>query len=192
MADKIKNFDRSFPCSFLLKNFFHLNGIDVKRFASVLRSDGVLKLRNLFSRHSANQSPPSNFILRHVNTDSSSDGGGGGSTDARHTNSMRADNSTDMAGNSHRDSTHTDNTHNPVIQTQFRPKPEHPNAAREQKRILRPPMQLREVFSSPLFYLPMIRREVQQEASDFSSGATGARQPRNDVEVVARSIIAVV
>jgi hypothetical protein len=34
-------------------------------------------------------------------------------------------------------------------------------------------MQSKEVFSSSLFYLPMIRREVQQEASDFSSGATG-------------------
>ena len=132
-------------------------------------------------RNGANQSAPSNFILRHVNTDSSSDGGGGGSTDARHTNSMKAHNSTDMAGNSHRDS-----THNPVIQTQFRPKPAHQNAAREQKRILRPPMQLREVFSSSLFYLPMIRRGVQQKASDFSSGATGARQARNGVEVVAR------
>jgi len=93
------------------------------------------------------------FMLRHVNTDSSNDGGGGGSTDARHTNSMKAYNSTDMAGNSHRDSTHSSH---PGIQTQFRPKPEHQNAAREQKRILRRPMQLREVFSSSLFYLPMI------------------------------------
>ena len=100
-------------------------------------------------RNGANQSPPSNFILRHVNTDSSNDGGGGGSTDARHTNSMKAYNSTDMAGNNHRDSTHI---HNPDSQTQFRPKPEHQNAAREQKRIPRPPMQLREVFSSSLFY----------------------------------------
>src|SRR5260370_24873591 len=105
-------------------------------------------------------------------------GGGGSSPDARHTNSMKAYNSTDMAGNSHRDSTHMDSTH-PGIQTQFRPKPEHQNAAREQKRILRPPMQLREVFSSSLFYLPMIRREAHQEPSDFSSGATGPRQPRN-------------
>ena len=70
-------------------------------------------------------------MLRHVNTDSSNDGGGGGSTDARHTNSMKAYNSTDMAGNSHRDSTHSSH---PGIQTQFRPKPEHQNAAREQKR----------------------------------------------------------
>ena len=59
------------------------------------------------------------------------------------------------------DNSHTDNTHihnpgshsriHPAIQTQFRPKPEHQNAAREQKRIPRPPMQLREVFSSSLF-----------------------------------------
>ena len=91
-----------------------------------------------------------------VNIDSSNDGGGGGSTDARHTNSMKAHNSTDMAGNSRKDSTHTDSTHSnhPVIQTQFRPKPEHQTAAREQKQILRPPMQLTKVFSCSLSYLP--------------------------------------
>src|SRR6266404_6664158 len=103
---------------------------------------------------------------------------------------MKAYNSTDMAGNSHRDSTHTDRSH-PVVQTQLRPKPEHQNAAREQKRILRPSIQLRGVFSSSLFYLPMIRREVQEEASDFSSGATSGRPPRNGVEVVARRVIVV-
>jgi hypothetical protein len=88
---------------------------------------------------------------------------------------MKAYNNTDMAGNSRRD-----NTHSPVIQTQFQPKPEHQNAAREQKRILRPPMQSRKVFSSSLFYPPIIRREVQEEASGFSSGATVARQPRKN------------
>ncbi len=55
MADKIKNFDRSFPCSFALKDFFDGNGFDVKRFTSMRCPDGVFKLCNFFRRHSPNQ-----------------------------------------------------------------------------------------------------------------------------------------
>src|SRR5260370_21748655 len=83
----------------------------------------VIKALNLsiFRSETAFHCSPDPLRLgRHVNTDSSSDGGGGGSTDARHTNSMQTYNSTDMAGNSHRDSTHS--TH-PGIQTPFQPKP---------------------------------------------------------------------
>ena len=84
-------------------------------------------------------------------TDSSNDNGGGGSTDVRQTNSMKVHSSrNDMVGSSHKDNTQRDSNHSPDIQTQFQPKPEHQNGAREQKRILRPPMQLREVFSSSL------------------------------------------
>ena len=48
MTDKIENFNLSFPCSLTLENFFHRNGFDVKRFATMRRSDGIFKLRNLF------------------------------------------------------------------------------------------------------------------------------------------------
>ena len=57
MADKIENFNRSFPCGLTLENFFYRNGFDVKRFATVGCSDCIFKLRNLFRRHSLNQTP---------------------------------------------------------------------------------------------------------------------------------------
>src|SRR6266699_3382525 len=57
MADKIKNFDRSFPCSVALNDLFYGNGFDVERFATVRCADGVFKLRNFFRRHSHNQTP---------------------------------------------------------------------------------------------------------------------------------------
>src|SRR5438552_3771703 len=51
MTDKIENFNLPFPCSLTLENFFHRNGFDVKRFATMRRADGIFKLRNLFRRH---------------------------------------------------------------------------------------------------------------------------------------------
>ena len=48
MTNKIENFNLSFPCSLILENFFHRDGLDVKRFATMRRSDGIFKLRNLF------------------------------------------------------------------------------------------------------------------------------------------------
>ena len=57
MADKIENFNRSFPYGLTLENFFYRNGFDVKRFATVGCSDCIFKLRNLFRRHSLNQTP---------------------------------------------------------------------------------------------------------------------------------------
>jgi hypothetical protein len=46
--DQQENFNLSFPCSLILENFFHRHGLDVKRFATMRRSDGIFKLRNLF------------------------------------------------------------------------------------------------------------------------------------------------
>ena len=96
--------------------------------------------------------PSGLYVLRQLSTNSGNDDGGGGNSGARRTNS-KADNShsTDTAGNSHRGSTHN----NPDSQPQLRPKPERQNAAREQKPIRLPPMQLREVFSYnfPFFFV---------------------------------------
>src|SRR4029077_18291050 len=100
--------------------------------------------------------------LLQLSTDGgSNDDGGRNRLDARRTSRMKTPHSSrcrsmDTVDNSHTDKTHIHNpgshsrTH-PAIQTQFQPKPEHQNAAREQKRIPRQPMQLREVFSSSLF-----------------------------------------
>ena len=62
MADKIENFNRSFPCGLTLENFFYRNGFDVKRFATVGCSDCIFKLRNLFRRHSLNQTPSRRYF----------------------------------------------------------------------------------------------------------------------------------
>jgi hypothetical protein len=112
-------------------------------------------------------------ILRRLSTGGNNDDDGGGSNDARRTSSMKAYNnhSTDTVGSIRNPDTHNRNPdsriHNPgsrirspdshSLQTQFRPKPEHRNAALKQKRIHLPPMQLREPFSNSLFYLPQMR-----------------------------------
>jgi hypothetical protein len=65
--------------------------------------------------------------------------------------------STDTVGNSR-----MGNIHNslPDLRTQFRTKRRHQNAVRERKQVPLPPTQLREVFSSSLFYLPLIKQQV--------------------------------
>ena len=97
-----------------------------------------------------------------------------------------------------------DNTHihnpgshsriHPAIQTQFRPKPEHQNAAREQKRIPRPPMQLKEVFSSSLFYphrliqlrLPSLSSQYFVSKASYLVGMGGVREPIDPLSVDAQ------
>jgi hypothetical protein len=49
----------------------------------------------------------------------------------------------------------------PGLQIRFRTRPAHQNAVPKQKRIHLPPMQLREVVSSSLFYLPVIKQQVR-------------------------------
>jgi hypothetical protein len=91
------------------------------------------------------------IILRQLSTDGgSNDDGGRNRLAARRTSRMKAPHSSGSRSMDTVDNAHTDNTHihnpgshsrtHPAIQTQFRPKPEHQNAAREQKRIPRPPM----------------------------------------------------
>src|ERR1700722_10888110 len=107
--------------------------------------------------------------------------------------------SMDMVDNSHTDNTHIHNpgSHrriHPAIQTQFRPKPEHQNAAREQKRIPRPPMQLREVFSSSLFYphrlmqlrLPSLSSQYFVSKASYLVGMGGVREPIDPLSVDAQ------
>jgi hypothetical protein len=53
MTDKIENFNGPFPCSLILENFFHRNGFDVERFATMRRSNGVFEFRNLSRWHSS-------------------------------------------------------------------------------------------------------------------------------------------
>jgi hypothetical protein len=75
------------------------------------------------------------------------------------------------------DNTHTDNSHirspgshsysTPGTQIRFRLTRQRPNAAPKQKRIHLPPMQLREVVSSSLFYLPVIQQWVRRKVSRF-------------------------
>jgi hypothetical protein len=80
-----------------------------------------------------------------TNGGSDDDGGGGNSNDARRTNSTTVHSSShnmDMVG-----SIHTDNIRIRNPDSQFRPKSERQNAARERKPIHLPPMQLREAFS---------------------------------------------
>jgi hypothetical protein len=92
-----------------------------------------------------------------------------------------------MVGNNHRGNTHsTPDSRNslPGIQTQFRPKPERQNAAPERKPIHLPPMLLREPFSSSLFYLPIIRREVRQKASRSPSGRDRRTSKRQRTDTV--------
>ena len=109
-------------------------------------------------------------MLRQLITDDdgNNDDGGGGNIGARRTNS-KADSSrsTDTVGNSGTGSIHMGNTHNslPDLRTQFRPKRQRQNAVRERKPVPLPPMQLREVFSSSLFYLPLIKQQVRGKVS---------------------------
>jgi hypothetical protein len=62
MTNKIEDFYRPLPCSLTLENFFHGNGFDVKRIATMRCSDGVFKFRNLFMRHSPNQTPSTRYF----------------------------------------------------------------------------------------------------------------------------------
>ena len=83
--------------------------------------------------------------LRQLNRVINDDGGGGSSSDARDTSSMTAHNSSrsrDMVGSIHMDNIRIRNP-----DSQFRPKSERQNAARERRLIHLPPMQLREAFS---------------------------------------------
>ena len=100
-------------------------------------------------------------MLRQLITDDdgSNDDGGGGNNDPRRTCSMKAhssSHSTDTVGNSGTGNIRMGNIHNnlPDLRTQFRPKRQRQNAARERKPVPLPPMQLREVFSNSLFLPP--------------------------------------
>jgi hypothetical protein len=111
-------------------------------------------------------------MLRQLITDDdgSNDDGGGGNSDARRTNNMKAHNSShsrDTVGNSGKGSIHMGNIHNslPDLRTQFLPKYQRQNAVRERKPVPLPPMQLREVFSNSLFYLPIIKQQVRGKVS---------------------------
>jgi hypothetical protein len=53
MTDKIENFNLPFPSSLILEKFFHTNGFDVERFATMRRSNGVFEFRNLSRWHSS-------------------------------------------------------------------------------------------------------------------------------------------
>jgi hypothetical protein len=63
MTDKIENFNGRFPCSLILENFFHRNGFDVERFATMRRSNGVFEFRNLSRWHSSILLPPTSSHL---------------------------------------------------------------------------------------------------------------------------------
>ncbi len=105
------------------------------------------------------------YILRQLSTDSNDDDGGGGNSGVRWTNSTMAQNSshsTDMVG-----SIHTDNSRIRNPDSQFRPKSERQNAARERKPIHLPPMQLREVFSYSFPFLFVVSRGMKDPAKDF-------------------------
>ena len=111
-------------------------------------------------------------MLRQLITDDdgSNDDGGGGNSDARRTNNMKAhssSHSTDTVGNSGTGSIHMGNIHSslPDLRTQFRPKRQRQNAVRERKPVPPPLMQLREVFSNSLFYLPLIKQQVRGKVS---------------------------
>jgi hypothetical protein len=65
MTNKIENFNRPFPCSLILENFFHRNGFDVERFATVRRSNSVLEFRNLSRLHSSISLPMSSHLTEY-------------------------------------------------------------------------------------------------------------------------------
>jgi hypothetical protein len=107
------------------------------------------------------------LFLRQLSTnkDGSNDDGGGGNSGARCTSSMKAQNSshsTDMVG-----SIHTDNSRIRNPDSQFRPKSERQNAARERKPIHLPPMQLREAFSYNFPFLFVVLLGMEAPAKDF-------------------------
>src|SRR6266480_3136678 len=116
-------------------------------------------------------------ILRQLNNADGSNGddGGGSRLDGRRTNRtkvLRSSRNTDMVDNIHTDNSHirSPGSHShtrPGTQIRFRPTRQPPNAAPKQKRIHLPPMQLREVVSSSLFYLPMIQQWVRRKVSRF-------------------------
>jgi hypothetical protein len=107
-------------------------------------------------------------MLRQLITDDDgNDDGGGRNSDARRTNNMKAhssSHSTDTVGNSGTGNIHIHNSL-PDLRTQFRPKRQRQNAVRERKPVPLPPTQLREVFSSSLFYLPLIKQQVGGKVS---------------------------
>ena len=105
------------------------------------------------------------YILRQRSTDSSNDDGDGGNSGVRWTNSMMAQNSshsTDMVGSIHMDNSRIRNP-----DSQFRPKSERQNAARERKPIHLPPMQLREAFSYDFPFLFVVSHGIRDPAKDF-------------------------
>jgi hypothetical protein len=108
-------------------------------------------------------------MLRQLITDDdgSNDDGGGGNSDSRRTNSMKAhssSHSTDTVGNSRTGSIHIHNSL-PDLRTLFRTKRQRQNAVRERKPVPLPPVQLREVFSNSLFFLPLIKQRVGGKVS---------------------------
>jgi len=112
-------------------------------------------------------------MLRQLITDDdgSNDGGGGHNSDARRTNNMKAhssSHSTDTVGNSGTGSIHMGNIHNSrEIRPLFRPRRQRQNAARERKPVPLPPIRLREVSSSSLFFLPLIKQEIEGKVFHF-------------------------
>ena len=104
------------------------------------------------------------------------DGGGGSSSDARDTSSMTAQNSShsrDMVGSIHMDNSCIRNrgSHNsrrirPQL-AQLRPKRWRQNAAREQKPVHLPPMQLTEAFSYNFPSCLLFRVGMEHPAKDF-------------------------
>jgi hypothetical protein len=100
-----------------------------------------------------------------TNGGSNDDGGGGNSNDARRTSSTMVHNrchSKDMVG-----SIHTDNSRIRNPDSQFRPKSERQNAARERKPIHLPPMLLREAFSYSFPFLFLVLPGMEAPAKDF-------------------------
>src|SRR5262249_23529135 len=99
--------------------------------------------------------------LYQLNSGSSDDDGGDGNKhDARDTSSMTAHNSnhsrvgTDNSRIRNKDSHSSRRIRSQPQPARLQPKHRRQNAARERKRIHLLPMQLREAFSSSLFYLP--------------------------------------
>ena len=116
-------------------------------------------------------------LLRQLSTDAGSndDDGGGNKLDARRTSRMKAPHSSHSTDTV--DNTHTDNSHirsrgshsrtQPGTQIRFRPTRQRQNAVRERKPIPLPPIQLREVFSSSLFFLLPIKPEIEVKVFRF-------------------------
>jgi len=111
-------------------------------------------------------------LLPQLSTDSSGGDGGGGNNGGRRTNStwvLRSTHSTGTAGSSGTgNSIHMGNIHNSrEIRPLFRPRRQRQNAARERKPVPLPPIRLREVSSSSLFFLPLIKQEIEGKVFHF-------------------------